>query len=254
MRLFQLMISLICFNGYSQIDLPSHKTSFYWDVNNSPFKDVYEVSDLHMSIKYFDKYGLTKDMELKIYNWKREQIAHLNLDKTFGLNYYTISLEDISESWESDQLYLCEIYDEGKNRFEWQMKLLKQSDQNLLQVDIIVNPIHLECASLSESGVEFYGDIRNGKAPYLLRWYVMNNNKSEFLYQPTEEILQHVNETSFIRVDQQPDFYVMLYAKDACGNIGQKMVHLICEEGKKKINSLFVEPIQLPVSKSVNNK
>jgi hypothetical protein len=106
----------------------------------------------------------------------------------------------------------------------------------------------------SGNQVEFYSEIGNGKAPYVLQWYVMNNNKSEFLYQPKEEIVQHSSETSIIQVEQQPDYYVMLFVKDACGNIQQKMVHLICEEGKKVINSLFVEPIHLiPADQKSNN-
>jgi hypothetical protein len=46
----------------------------------------------------------------------------------------------------------------------------------------------------------------------------------------------------------------MLFVKDACENIQQKMVHLVCEEGKKKINSLFVEPIQLIPADQKSNK
>jgi hypothetical protein len=258
MRSLKNILLLICltvnFNGHAQIDLPSDKSNFYWDVNNNLSKNVYEVIDLNMSIKYFDKYGMTKDVELKIYDWKQEEISRLRLDKAFGLNYYTIDLEGISSGWKLDQLYLCEIHDEKQRKYEWPMKLVKNTDQNFLQVNIIVNPIRLECGVASGNQVEFYSEIGNGKAPYVLQWYVMNNNKSEFLYQPKEEIVQHNNETSIIQVEQQPDYYVMLFVKDACGNIQQKMVHLICEEGKKIINSLFVEPIQLIPADQKSNK
>lgn len=253
---FRKVLVILCLtvtSGYSQIDLPSDKTIFYWDVNASA-QAIQEINDLNMGIKYFDKYGRAKNIELKIYDWKHAEVVRLQLDKMYGLNYYTVDLNNFSNNWNPDELYLCEMHDENQRKYEWPMKLLRKSDKNLLAINILVNPLILTCDDLSENLVEFYGEVENGKAPYNLQWYVMNSKRSEFLYQPKEETVQHGDQTSMIQVDQQPDYYVLLFVKDACGNMQQKMVNLICEEGKKRINSLFVEPMQLPQALGKGNK
>ena len=43
---------MLSFNAHAQMNLPSGESGFYWDVNNSPSEDIYEIVDKNISIKY----------------------------------------------------------------------------------------------------------------------------------------------------------------------------------------------------------
>jgi hypothetical protein len=91
--------------------------------------------------------------------------------------------------------------------------------------------------------IDFDGRVIGGNAPYVLNWYVINEASTQFLYQPLESKLENSNGTSTITVDKQPVYKVMLLATDACGNSGRQMVVVSCGTDTKKINTLFVEPL-----------
>jgi hypothetical protein len=91
--------------------------------------------------------------------------------------------------------------------------------------------------------------IKNGVAPFTINWYVMDAGMNKLLYQPREEIVAKQKKASMIQVDRAPGYYVILDVTDACGTNSRKMVYLDCEQLKKKVNTIFVQPI--PAMQSV---
>lgn len=219
------------------------KTLYYLDMNKASKETVHTIHDELLAIQYYDSYGQEKELPLKIYNWKREQVATYSLSKEFGLNNFSISLGAAYNAWQEGELYTCEMADESGHRYELILRKLTLKNEPP-KVNLLVNPVHLQCKEVAGNLVEFYGEISGGKTPYQVSWYVLNNERTDFLYQPREEVITVPGNTMVIRVDKNPDYYVMLHVRDACGNEQKQMVHLVCQGKKKKINTLFVEPLK----------
>jgi len=218
------------------------KTPYYLDVNQLQKSDIRQIQYGLLNLQYDDKYGSWKSIPLQIFNWKMESVGVFNLDKSFGLNHYTINLTEKISGLETNRVYFCLMADEGGNRHEWGFKDITPVKSEEFTVDIIANPLQLSCASQEGNRVEFYGEIHKGKGPYSVRWFVMNEGQSDFLYQPKEDRSVEQGKTSVIQVDKAPAYYVVLDVTDACGTNARKMVFLQCDEEKKKINTIFVEP------------
>jgi hypothetical protein len=226
---------------YGQSDPAS--ASYYLDVNSNS-NTTYELYDGLLSLKYYDAYGSLKSVPLKVYNWKHEEIAIYQLSKSYGLNYFRVSLGNVFTSWKENEVYTFEVSDEAGTPYQFMIKKVAPPSKEKPKVNISVDPQHVDCKGLTSSVVNFYGEISEGKAPYKVNWYILNKDRTEFLYQPRQEIIETAGTTPVARVDAKPDYYVMLYVKDACGNEQKQMVQLTCQSNKKKINTIFVEPIK----------
>jgi hypothetical protein len=227
--------------GASTMAQDIKKTPYYISLNSADGHRIHEISDETLSLQYHDQFGKWKAVPLKIYDWRRQLVTTLNIDKMYGLNSFVIDLKSIHSGWELNKIYMCELTDESGRKYELPIKLVPPPDKKDLAVEILVNPIELECDGLSASVVEFYGQIKGGKGPYVVSWYVLNSSRSDFLYQPREETLASSGKTMSVTVDKSPDYYVVLYVKDACGSEEQQIVNMVCEESRKKINTIFVQ-------------
>lgn len=219
------------------------KTPYYLDLNNADGKTVQTLQDEYLYIQYHDRHGSQPELALHIYNWKHEQVAAYALSKTFGLNHYTITLSNVFPAWKEGEVYSIEATDEARQKYSMPVRKIAPPENAPPEVSIFVNPIHIACADPAGNTVEFYGKIAGGKAPYTVAWYILNDARTGFLYQPREEVIKRPGNTMVVRVDKNPDYYVMLEVKDACGNQQRRMVNLVCEDEKKKINTVFLESI-----------
>jgi len=229
------------------------KIPYYINLNNIAEGTIHEISDQQLHIEYNDAYGTAKEFLFKIYDWKRHIVANLQMDKSLGINNYTINLDDLYSGWELDKIYMGELKNEEGAIYKLPLRIVSPPKMKDPVVDIVVNPVQVGCDDLSPSLVEFYGNITGGKAPYTVNWYVLNNSRTDFLYQPKEEIIALAGKTSLVRVDKNPEYYVVLYVKDACGNEQKKIVNLVCGDSRKKINSVFLEELNSPLFKSRNS-
>lgn len=222
------------------------KTPFYFNINTALPTVIHEVQDEHLHLQYHDRYGQQAEITLHVYDWKHEAAATFQLSKTYGLNYYSIGLASFYGAWKEGEIYTFALEDESQHTYTLYVRKVGPPKKEKPAVNIFVNPVHLECSALTGNVVEFYGGISGGKPPYKVSWYVMNEHRTDFLYQPREEVIERPGNTMVIRVDKNPDYYVMLQVRDACGNEEKQMVNLLCEDGKKQIHTLFVEPLKQP--------
>ena len=235
----------LCSHVMAQLPLPiDMKTPYYIDVNTVDKKNVYEIQEGSLSFQYHDKFGQSGQIPLTIYNWKLEVVGNFELDKNFGLNNYTIDLGSKIGSLETNKVYYCALVDESGEKHEWNFKNISPVRSKDLTIDIIVNPKRMSCNNISPNLVEFYGRIEKGKAPYTVRWYVMNQGKSDFLFQPKEDKLNKRGRTSVVQVDKVPSYYVVMEVTDACGTSAKQMVFLDCQKQKKRINTMFIQPLK----------
>ncbi|HTF21017.1 MAG TPA: hypothetical protein VK658_23240 [Chryseolinea sp.] len=247
-------ILLIC-NTSGQVfgqlqDETERANPFYIDLNYSTTK-VFEIQEGLLSIRYDDKIAKENSLLLTIYNWKREVVATYNLAKVFGPNYFNIKLEK-DMTLEIGKSYVCEATNEANQHFKAYFRPIEPVNTTPPTVGVLVNPISVNCDDPDGNVVEFYGDIKGGRAPYTVSWYLLNDTRTAFIYQPRNEMIQRPGSTTIIRVDKRPAYYVMLLVKDACGVERKQMVLLTCSDEENKINTVFVEPIELQEPRQIN--
>jgi hypothetical protein len=223
------------------------KEIYYLDFNTSQEKNIHDITNLTLGLQYRDAYGKWEDMLVEIYSWRRELVATLALDKAFGMNTYKINLKDVYDGWKTGDLYFCRFKDEAGKKYGLAFRIVAPPEFPSPVVNILVNPLRPECDEGPEvSSVEFLADIKGGMAPYNLKWYVLNDSRTDFLYQPREEKLKTSGKSSSITVNTDPSYYVVLYVEDNCGNVEQRAVNLVCQNSRKKINTIFAEKVTLP--------
>jgi hypothetical protein len=225
---------------------------YYINLNTANSNKVHEIQNKTIALQYYDNNGQWTEVPLTIFDWRRNKVAQLKLSKSYGLNNFTIRLEELKAIWELNQVYALEVSTENGKKYELLVKLIPAPEKIGPDVDIVVNPVQFKCDAISAKLMEFYGEIKGGKAPYTTKWFVLNNQRDDFLYQPREERIASAGQTMVVRVDKSPDYYVMLYVTDACGNTQKKMAHVVCEDGKKKINTIFVEPLNKTLLDKLN--
>lgn len=230
------------------------KVPYYISLNEANGATMHDISDKTLSLQYYDSYGRLKDIALSIYDWKHALVATISLDKSFGLNSYVIDLDNVYSDWKIRSIYTCELRDENNRKYVLPIRLVAPPETPGPDVSILVNPLEVSCEDVTTNVVEFYGSIDGGKAPYTVQWYILNDSRTQFLYQPREEIITKAGKTPVISVDANPDYYVVMFVKDACGNVQQKVVNLTCEENHKKINSVFIEQLESPLIHGANGK
>lgn len=238
-----ITMALITTHVWCQSEIKLYKQApYYIEVNKYNNLEIFEIQEGLLNLQYHDNYGINKTIAFRIMNWKQELVGVFELDKQLGLNNYTIDLNE-HFPMEAGVVYSGQMIDEGQNVYKcrFQQVNIPESD---LHVDIFVNPVNLKCGDLYQNLVQFYGNIKNGRAPYNVSWYVINEARSEFLYQPKEDVLLSADKTSIIEVDKSPAYLVMIVVTDACGAKAQKMVYLGCTENEEKVNSVFVEPLK----------
>lgn len=215
--------------------------AFNIDVNAATRADIYTIFEGAFGLVYFDRYGVSKTIPLKIYNQRNEQVAAFALEKSLGMNTLTVNLKNEISIRDGDQ-YFCVVTDEKQEVHEWFIKQLPKKKSELT-VDLFINPIRLNCSNdLEVNSVEFYGNISKGKGPFTVNWYVLNDSRTDFLYQPQELILEQNGETPVIIVDKSPGYYVIFDVKDGCETRARKIVYMQCQPKKKKANTVFIEP------------
>jgi hypothetical protein len=242
-RAICLLLSLLPLWCAGQAAPGQDKPAYYLDMNRGN-QAVYDIQDKFLNIQYHDLYGRKPDMPLDLLNEKGERVAQFILSKQYGLNHFRIDLGAAYTAWPKGAIYSCRMTDEKGKRLAL---LVRRSldDSDPPAISIFVNPIDLACEpDPSAHLVDFYGTISGGKAPYAISWYIMNESRSALLYQPRTETVERPGNTVTTRIDQQPAYYVVAIVRDACGKEDQQMVQLVCEDDKKKINTVFVEPLR----------
>ena len=227
------------------------KPAYYASLNSVQENFVFDIIDKMLNLTYTDRYGQQKDILLRLFDWKHNPVASLKLDKSNGLNVYSIDLDEVYGGWIIDEIYTAELRDERGRLYRLPFRLVEPPDEMGPQADIMVNPLQISCDGVSPSAIEFYGNISGGRAPFTVQWFVLNSSRSDFLYQPREEVLEKIGRTSQINVDKNPEYYVVLYVKDACGKEDKKIVNLVCESDRKQINTIFLEELVSPAFKSI---
>ena len=248
-----LLLPVVVTHLYGQSGNPADPTVPYYiplERNDEPL--VYDLYGDILSLRFDDVYGQEPGMILDIYDWKRDKLANLLLDKRFGINHYSVDLKKIGGTFMPGNVYSIEVSDDRGNLHRAWVKPIEDEDTTGPGLNLFVNPLQVECSKGSESTMEFYAHIEGGRAPFQVYWYFLNENRNSLLYQPVEQFVDKPGSTPKVTVDQPLSYHVLLLVKDICGNEKQQAVQLACDQGQQKVNTLFVEPLQEMVDPTQN--
>jgi hypothetical protein len=236
--LIQLGFVLGCI---AQPSANNEKPVYYHNINlNSSQAGL--IFEPKLNIQYYDSYGEKESLSLKVYNTRREPVGEYSVHKDFGANYYTIQIESIFASWPVDEMYSIELTNEVNAVNVLLLKKIAPPKVEGPQVNILVNPIRMKCEKSEPGTVEFYGQISGGKTPYTTNWYILNQSRTNLMYQPRQDVIVRPGNTPVVTVDATPEYVVVLNVVDACGNEATQQVVVTCDTKEKKINTLFIEP------------
>jgi hypothetical protein len=229
--------------GWGQSAQIETDASYYLSLNTELSTTIYELQDEALNLHYDDKLGRSAELLLTLYNWKREVVSKYQLSKIYGSNNFRINLGKVFNAWPIGEIYTFETKDESGQALGLSVRKIEPIQKESPTVKLIVNPLGFSCQESLGNTVEFHGEISGGKAPYLVNWYVLNEQRTDFLYQPRQQRIDSAGSTAVITIEKNPNYYILMRVRDACGNERDQMVYLVCQEKKKRINTLFVEPL-----------
>ncbi|TRX59123.1 hypothetical protein FNH22_11405 [Fulvivirga sp. M361] len=219
-------------------DIPDHEASYFIDLNINT-NTIHQLPDNVWSIKYFDAINTLDFLPVTIYDWKRQEVGHYKLSKSYGLNYYNIEIDFLKV----EQVYFAEAIDEAGVTHHTAFSLKGPPTEDKPNAEIIVNPMNLSCESFTDNLIEFYVILSGGRTPYQVQWFVLNEQMSDFLYLPRLEKIDGPGKGMSVTVDATPAYHVMAQIEDACGNKLNKVVSVNCQKEEKVYHSIFIEPL-----------
>ncbi len=236
-----LALSCLSFLGLGQASsIKSGQAAYY--INPAQVNGVIDLPGKELSIEYVDKYGVEDVIRLVILKMSNETLVDIRLKKELGANFYNIPLESYKDSWDYDTVYKAILKDDLGESQQFLFNIPEPLEHERPELEILVKPTDLDCKGI-ENTTEYYVDVSKGRAPYKVKWYVLNEENTQLLYQPKTELLYSDQESSMIIIDHALGYNVVAHVIDACGMEHQEMVRLACENGAKKINSLLFQKI-----------
>ncbi|MBD2769217.1 hypothetical protein IC235_15100 [Hymenobacter sp. BT664] len=230
--------------AWSQPAKTEPEASYYLNLNQGVPTTVHELQEGALNLQYEDRLGRAAELPLTVYNWKREPLVSYRLAKTYGSNYFRIDLGPLFAEWVTGETYTVEARDESGQTLALCLRKIEPVRKELPNVRLVVNPVRFSCREPTGNAVEFHGEISGGKAPYQVNWYVLDEERTNFLYQPREQRIEAAGSTAVVTLDKNPNYYVLMRVQDACGSQRDQMVYLECPEKRRRVHTLFVEPLR----------
>jgi hypothetical protein len=219
-------------------------TPYYVSFDTPLITGIQDIRGEFLNISYRDAIGESETIKLRITDSKRKLVKELKLVKQFGENHFNIKLSDYGIGLVEGQSYVCRLMNE---KMESRMRTIRYvaKTKNSITASIMVDPKYLSCEAGNRNNlIDFYSQISGGNPPYKINWYILNANRTQFLYQPTYAVLESSLMSSSVQVDKDPVYFVLLQVTDNCGSEQIATVEILCEQNEKKINTLFFERLR----------
>jgi len=241
----------------AECQVPANAESISYEVNETNVyfpllpkhakRQFQETKGDWLHVKYREQYrkevSAADKIEGAIYDWRKNRLATIKLNRAFGMNHYSIDLSKLCGNLKpSKEYYIFEIMDENADIFS--VLFQYTIDDTQLQTGILMNPILWNCGVENGNEIEYVGNIEGGTAPYTVTWHVSTSPNKEDAFR-TEVKEQKKQQKSSITVYDQPGYYVIMEVKDSCGKVGEKVAQIQCQ-GKKKNNQVTIQIIDNP--------
>jgi len=209
-------------------------TTIYYLNLNSPFGDLQQVAFKggKIGVIFDDKFGMYDSLRVDVVNMIRQDSSTFVFKKTFGVNRYVLESLDFSDYDSLVVLNLSARDDMGKNH---QKNLLVDPQKDILpiSIDIIKSPLTINCQNPELTKIEYFSDVKGGKAPYLVEWNFSGSKEG------LTEFLPIQGYSSAIMVDLPPPYYIGLKVTDSCGEVEFQTVQVACDVTSPNYNTIL---------------
>ncbi|MDR7130067.1 hypothetical protein J2X69_002414 [Algoriphagus sp. 4150] len=192
-----------------------------------------------IGVIFEDKFG-TKDSVRVVVENKSERISTSYIfRKSFGNNSFLLNNVDLSGLDEPTIFDLSLVDDMGK-RYKKNLMIDPIRDELPIKASIIKSPINIDCQTPTNTLIEFFSDVKGGKAPYLIEWK-FPQSESDF-----KELIPVQGYSSGILVDLPPPYQIELKVTDSCGMIDYRTVNVACDASAPNYNSILfnMDPVR----------
>ncbi|WP_192350842.1 hypothetical protein [Algoriphagus sp. Y33] len=192
-----------------------------------------------IGVIFEDKFGTKDSVRIVLENKADQNSDSYIFRKSFGNNSFLLANVDLSGLEEPTIFDLSLVDDMGK-RYKKNLLIDPLRDELPIQVNIVKSPINIDCQTPSNTLIEFFSDVKGGKAPYLIEWK-FSGGDADF-----EELIPIQGYSSGILVDLPPPYQIELKVTDSCGMIDYQTVNVACDVSAPNYNSILfnMDPVK----------
>ncbi|WP_143961179.1 hypothetical protein [Litoribacter populi] len=205
---------------------------------------IHQLNIPHVYLSFDDRYGKNGLVKVELLDWKGQSIKTQSFQKKYGTNEFRIKLMDWLKGWEPEKIYTFRTVGDTGKIYQASFSLSEDFIAPEPEVEILINPLTLDCEVLDNTLFEFYGLINGGTPPFTINWTILERSTSPDNVKTLSFQVPVAGYTSGIEVALPPSYNVILNVQDACGSEVEKAVLISCEEKHKNVNTLFFQQLR----------
>lgn len=253
-KFLTICIFCICFFSkmslFAQDSIPEQ--SYIVNLMRAEAHEIHEIEGNLIRLNFSDRYGKKPTFGLEVLDWKSEKVVEMTLDKQYGDNHYDMDLDKLGIAFEYGKVYSFQAYNDLNRKYITHFRMPEPVESEVPTVEILVDPISMDCENPSESLVELVGKIEGGRGPYTVEWEVTDEFRQKALYVPRRDKVPKSGITPVIQLDTAPNYSVLVKVTDACGMEAENRIYFVCDKEGKSPNTLFFHSVKPYPSTVIN--
>lgn len=224
--------------GQEYEDLENHRrtadTTIYYVNVNSSFGDSQQIA-FHggkIGVLFQDKFGMTDSIRVHVSSIENSFEKDYPFKKSYGSNQFILESLDLSDLEELRTFQLVMRDDMGK-QYSKTLIVNPVRSELIVEANIIKSPITIDCQNPTNTLIEYFSEVKGGKAPFLLEWDFGGMAES------TKELVPIEGFSSAVLVDLPPPYFISLKVTDSCGEVSFQKVQVACDLSSQKYNSIL---------------
>lgn len=185
-----------------------------------------------IGVLFQDKFGVKETVNVQVTSLSRGESRDFEFAKNFGSNEFVLEDFDLSEL-DSISSFVFSIQDDMGKKYKKMLTVNPIKDENKIFAEIIKSPITIDCNIPTNTKIEYFSDVKGGKAPYLVEWGFGG------VAEDTQEIIPIQGYSSAVLVDLPPPYFISLKVTDSCGEVTFQTVQVACDTSSPTYNSIL---------------
>lgn len=185
-----------------------------------------------IGVIFDDKFGMKDSVQVVLENSSDQNSRSYVFRKNFGHNRFLLENADLSGLEEPTIFGLSLVDDMGK-KYTKDLLIDPKKDAVPVEAEIIKSPITIDCQTPSNTLIEFFSEVKGGKAPFLIEWKFSGSDSDH------EKLLPIQGYSSGVLVDLAPPYQIQLKVTDSCGEIAYQLVNVACDASRPNYNSIL---------------
>lgn len=237
MTLLLCLLGIPLFSQTQYDELEQHRrtadtTVYFIDMMGNQASNYSVARGNKIGILFKDQFGATDSISINFLELGTDHSFVKSFRKSFGMNSFLVQTDAFVQEGEVKTFQLAMKDDMGKSREKY-LIVSDRPDGGEMAIDIINSPVNVDCQIPENTFIEFFSEVKGGKAPYQLEW------KFGGAADKMEEFLPLQGYSSGIAVSLPPPYQISLKVTDSCGLVEFQTLQVSCETPNKASNSLL---------------